>query len=140
MIVRAIFTVSFASLIALSPARAEGVSSISATVCDTKKFGGKDLADCLRAASEKSERDMTALLDAASKNIEGRAGLQSGQKARWKRALNDAHALWLRYRDAECQDVSPFEAGINKVGGDTRLSCIIDLNDRRISELRARYP
>ena len=125
---------------ALTPLSAEGTASAPASACDAKKLGGKELADCLRTASEKSEREMSALLEGVDKSIDGRAGLQSGQKARWKRSLNDAHALWLRYRDAECQDVSPFEAIVNKTGGDTRLTCIIELNDKRMSELRARYP
>ncbi len=119
---------------------AQAVPSASALACDTKKLGAKDLADCLRLASDKSERDLATTFEAVGKGIDGRAGLQGGQKARWKRSLNDAQALWLRYRDADCQDVSPFEAGIGKTGGDTRLSCIIDQNDRRMAEIRARYP
>ena len=119
------------------PARAEAASALA---CDTRKLGAKDLADCLRLASDKSERDLAAAFEAVSKAIDGRAGLQGGQKARWKRSLNDAQALWLRYRDADCQDVAPFEQGIGKTGGDTRLTCIIDQNDRRISEIKARYP
>ena len=115
--------------------------SAALIACDTKKLGAKDLADCLRLASEKSERELVATFEAIGKGIDGRAGLQGGQKARWKRSLNDAQALWLRYRDADCQDVAPFEQGIGKVGGgDTRLTCIIDQNDRRISEIKARYP
>ena len=119
------------------PAQAEAASALA---CDTKKLGAKDLADCLRLASDKSERDLAAAFEAVSKAIDGRAGLQGGQKARWKRSLNDAQTLWLRYRDADCQDVAPFEQGIGKTGGDTRLTCIIDQNDRRISEIKARYP
>ena len=115
--------------------------SAALTACDTKKVGAKDLADCLRIASEKSERDLAAAFEAIGKAIDGRPGLQGGQKARWKRSLNDAQALWLRYRDADCQDVAPFEQGIGKTGGgDSRLTCIIDQNDRRIGEIKARYP
>ena len=135
-----VMIVAMAMLGALTPLSAEGTPAATANACDTKKLGGKELADCLRTASEKSEREMSALLEGVGKSIDGRAGLQSGQKARWKRSLNDAHALWLRYRDAECQDVSPFEAIVNKLGGDTRMTCIIELNDKRMSELRARYP
>jgi uncharacterized protein YecT (DUF1311 family) len=122
---------------ALAPAQADTASALA---CDTKKLGAKDLADCLRLASDKSERELAAAFEAVGKGIDARAGLQGGQKARWKRSLNDAQALWLRYRDADCQDVAPFEQGIGKTGGDTRLTCIIDQNDRRISEIKARYP
>ena len=120
-------------------ASAQSAVSASALACDTRKLGAKDLADCLRAASDKSDRDLLATFEAAGKSIDGRAGLQGGQKARWKRSLNDAQALWVRYRDADCQDVSPFEQGIGKTG-DTRLTCIIDQNDRRMMEMRSRYP
>ena len=123
-----------------SAALGQSAPPASAIACDTKKLGAKDLADCLRAASDKSERDLAAAFDAVGKNIDARAGLQGGQKARWKRSLSDAQALWLRYRDADCQDVSPFEAGIGKLGGDTRLTCIIDQNERRMMEIKARYP
>ena len=123
-----------------SAALAQSAPSASAIACDTKKLGAKDLADCLRAASDKSDRELAAAFDAVGRNIDARAGLQGSQKARWKRSLSDAQALWLRYRDADCQDVSPFEQGIGKSGGDTRLTCIIDQNDRRISEIKARYP
>lgn len=125
---------------AAPPALAEAAASASAIACDTKKLGAKDLADCLRQATDKSERDLAAAFEAVGKNIDGRGGLQGGQKARWKRSLNDTQALWLRYRDADCQDVSPFEQGIGKTGGDTRLTCIIDQNDRRMAEIKARYP
>lgn len=121
-------------------ASAQSVPSASMLACDTKKLGAKELSDCQRLASEKSERDLVATLEAAGKNIDGRTGLQSGQKARWKRALNDSHGLWLRFRDAECQDVSPFEAAISKAPGDTRLTCIIDHNDKRMGEVKAKYP
>ena len=64
----------------------------------------------------------------------------SSQKARWKRSLNDAEAQWIGWRDAECQDVAPFEAGMSAKGGDPRLACIIDHDAQRIADLKARYP
>jgi len=44
------------------------------------------------------------------------------------------------WRDVECQDVAPFEAGMNAKGGDPRLSCIIDRDAERVADLKARYP
>ena len=44
--------------------------------------------------------------------------LLSSQKARWRRSLTEAQAQWVNWRDAECQDVAPFEAGMTAKGGD----------------------
>ena len=83
---------------------------------------------------------MTATLEAAIKSIDGRPRLLSAQKARWRRSLNDAESQWIGWRDSECQDVAPFEAGMGAKGGDPHLSCIIDQNARRIADIKARYP
>jgi uncharacterized protein YecT (DUF1311 family) len=108
--------------------------------CDAKKIGAKDLADCLRAAADRSDKELASVIEAASKSIDGRVGLLSAQKARWKRSLNESQAQWLGWRDTDCQDVAPFEAGMAAKGGDPRLACIIDHDAQRIAELKARYP
>ena len=41
---------------------------------------------------------------------------------------------------SECQDVAPFELGIEAKVGDPRLRCIIDYDAERASSLKARYP
>jgi|SRR5579862_2486496 uncharacterized protein YecT (DUF1311 family) len=112
----------------------------SQTACDATKIGAKDLADCLRAAADRSDKDLAKALEAALKSIDGHVGLLSAQKARWKRSLNDSQSLWIGWRDADCQDVAPFEAGMTAKGGDPRLGCIIDHDAERIDELKSRYP
>ncbi len=112
----------------------------SQTLCDAKKIGAKELADCLRTAADKSEKELAAVLEGAVKSVEGRVGLLAGQKARWKRSLNESEAQWLGWRDTDCQDVAPFEAGMSAKGGDPRLACIIDRNAQRVEEMKARYP
>ena len=112
----------------------------SSAACDIKKLGSRELAECLRAASDKSDKDLADIVATAVKSIDGRAGLLSGQKARWKRSLNDAQAQWIGWRDSECQDVAPFEAGMGAKGGDPRLACIIDQNTRRAADIKSRYP
>ena len=101
-------------------------------------------AEILVAAFQRAEvarhRELAAAVEAAGKSIETRPGLLSSQKARWKRSLNDAQSQWIGWRDSECQDVAPFEAGMNARGGDPRLSCIIDQDARRMADLKARYP
>jgi len=112
----------------------------SQAACDATKIGARDLADCLRTAADRAERDLAATIEAATKNIQARAGVLASQKARWKRSLNDAQAQWIGWRDSECQDVAPFEAGMNAKGGDPRLACIIDYDAQRIADIKARYP
>lgn len=111
----------------------------SLSACDTAKLGARDLADCLHAAADKADRDLQTTVEAAYKSIDSRQGLLSSQKARWRRALGEAQAQWVSWRDLECQDVAPFEAGMTAKGGDPRLSCIIDNDAVRISSLKARY-
>ena len=128
------------AMLALCPlARAEDARP-SQTVCDATKIGARELADCLRTNADKSEKQLAAAVEAAIKSIDARQGLLSSQKARWRRALSDAQAQWVAWRDSECQDVAPFESGMDAKGGDPRLRCIIDYDAERVSSLKARYP
>jgi uncharacterized protein YecT (DUF1311 family) len=129
-----------AAVIGLSSfARAEDARP-SEVVCDAAKIGARELADCLRMNADKFEKQLAAAVEAAIKSIDARQGLLSSQKARWRRALTDAQAQWVAWRDSECQDVAPFESGMDAKGGDPRLRCIIDYDAERISSLKARYP
>jgi uncharacterized protein YecT (DUF1311 family) len=113
---------------------------LSDRLCDAAKIGGRDLADCLRMAADKSDRELTTTFEAAVKSIDSKPRLLSSQRTRWKRSLTDAETQWIGWRDSECQDVAPFEAGMNAKGGDPRLACIIDQDARRIADLKERYP
>jgi uncharacterized protein YecT (DUF1311 family) len=124
---------------AVAPA-ARGAPRPSQTACDTMKLGARDLAECLHAAADKADRELQAAVEAALKSIDSRQGLLSSQKARWRRSLTEAQALWVGWRDLECQDVAPFEGGMAAKGGDPRLSCIIDDDAARVASLKARYP
>jgi uncharacterized protein YecT (DUF1311 family) len=135
---RIIFLATSLALLAAN-ARADDVRP-SQMLCDVKKFAGRELADCLRANADKANNELGAVFEAAIKSIDARAGLLKSQKARWHRSLSDSQAQWLSWRDTECQDVAPFEAGMNAKGGDPGLTCIIDQDTRRIADLKARYP
>ncbi len=119
-------------------ARAEAARP-SQAACDSTKIGARELADCLRTNADQADKELAAVVDAAIKSIDARQGLLSSQKARWRRSLNDAEAQWVAWRDSECQDVAPFEAGMDAKGGDPRLRCIIDYDTERVSSLKARY-
>jgi uncharacterized protein YecT (DUF1311 family) len=121
-------------------ASAGEVARPSQVACDPSKIGARELADCLRTAADRADTELRAAVEAAIKSIDSRAGVLSSQKARWRRSLNEAQAQWTSWRDAECQDVAPFEAGMTARGGDPRLACIIDDDADRAASLKARYP
>lgn len=124
---------------AVAPALSEGVRP-SQAMCDSKVMGGEELAGCLRAGAERADSELMAVVDAAVKSIDARPGMLSSQKARWRRSLKDSEAQWIGWRDSECQDVAPFEAGMSAKGADPRLSCIIDYDAQRAANLKERYP
>ena len=129
-----------AAAIALCPfARAEAARP-SQAACDAAKIGARELAECLRTNADRADKELASAVDAAIKSIDAREGLLSSQKARWRRSLGDAEAQWVAWRDSECQDVAPFELGMDAKGGDPRLRCIIDYDAERVSSLKARYP
>jgi uncharacterized protein YecT (DUF1311 family) len=120
-------------------ARAEAASP-SQVACDPAKIGARELAECLRTNADRADKQLAAVVDAAIRSIDARQGLLSSQKGRWRRSLGDAQAQWVAWRDSECQDVAPFESGMDAKGGDPRLRCIIDYDAERVSSLKARYP
>jgi uncharacterized protein YecT (DUF1311 family) len=126
--------------IALGPCAEASAASPSEAACDAAKIGARELAECLKAAADGADRNLAEAVDAAMKSIDARQGLMSSQKARWRRSLDDAEGQWVAWRDSECQDVAPFELGIDAKGGDPRLRCIIDYDAERASSLKARYP
>ena len=128
-----------AAVIAFCPfAQAEDAHP-SQAACDAAKIGARELAECLRTSADRSDRELAMAVEAAIKSIDARPGLLSSQKARWRRSLNDAQAQWVAWRDSECQDVAPFESGMDAKAGDPRLRCIIDYDAERVSSLKARY-
>jgi uncharacterized protein YecT (DUF1311 family) len=129
-----------AAMIALCPLAQAEDAHPSQAACDAAKIGARELAECLRTGADRANGELAKAVDAAIKSIDARQGLLSSQKARWRRALNDAQAQWVSWRDSECQDVAPFESGMDAKGGDPRLRCIIDYDSERVSSLRGRYP
>jgi uncharacterized protein YecT (DUF1311 family) len=129
-----------ASGVAAAPALAESAARPSQILCDAKRLGARELADCLRSGVDRADSELRATVEAAIKSIDSRQGLLTAQKARWRRALTEAQERWMTWRDAECQDVAPFEAGMAARGGDPGLGCVIDTDAERTASLKARYP
>jgi uncharacterized protein YecT (DUF1311 family) len=130
----------FAAAIGLCAFTQAEAASPSQAAGDAAKIGARELAECLRTNADRADKELTAVVDTAAKSIDARQGLLSSQKARWRRSLSDAQAQWVAWRDSECQDVAPFETGMDAKSGDPRLRCIIDYDAERVSSLKARYP
>ena len=135
-----IFFILAAALVAPSASALAEDLKPSQVACDFRKIGARDLADCLRTAVDRADKNLAAAVDASLKSVDARVGVLNAQKSRWKRSLNEAENQWVSWRDVECQDVAPFEAGMNAKGGDPRLACIIDRDAERVADLKARYP
>ena len=117
---------------------AAGAAVADPQVCDPARIGARDLADCLRTASDKSDKDLASALEAALKSIDAKPKILATRRARWKRFLSDSQTQWASLRDQECQDLAPLEAQSSL--GDPRLACLIDLNQKRTADLKGRYP
>ena len=126
------------SLLAAGAAQAQTQPQPQPQVCDPQRIGARELADCLRTASDKSDKDLAAALEAALKSIDGRPKILATRRARWKHFLIDSQTQWASWRDQECQDLAPLEAQTS--AGDPRLACLIDHNQKRTTDLKARYP
>ena len=46
----------------------------SQLACDAKKIGARDLAECLRSAADRADRELAAAVEAAIKSIERAPG------------------------------------------------------------------
>ena|SRR5947209_1370240 len=127
------------ALVSSASAQAERpVDAPAPAICDPARIGARELADCLRNASDKSERELASAFNTALKSIDAKPKMMATRKARWKRFLNDSQTQWSAWRDEECQDLAPLETV--GVGGDPRLACLIEHNARRTADLKARYP
>lgn len=129
-----------AGLILSAAAQGQEPLRIADTLCDSRKLQPRDYADCLRKAHEDSDRLMRDQINAINGMIDRTPGLARPQITRWKKALDDSQSLWMRFRNGECQEMTPFEtANKNRMAEEQRV-CILDHNRRRMAALQQRYP
>ncbi|MGL4637044.1 MAG: lysozyme inhibitor LprI family protein [Beijerinckiaceae bacterium] len=129
-----------ASLIVSSAAYGQAPARIADSLCDARKMQPRDYTECLRKAQEDSDRTMRDRVSAIAAVIDRTTGMPKAQITRWKKALEDSQSLWIRFRNGECQDMTPFETTAkNRVAEEQRV-CILDHNERRMGELAKRYP
>jgi uncharacterized protein YecT (DUF1311 family) len=115
--------------------------------CDPATLHGPALSDCLTAADKRSADALQATFQAALGAIATRAGVFDAQRARWKNSLTESQEFWLRFRNAECQNVAPFEGQTatlnvarNRMAAyEAKLVCSTRLNEARRADLATRY-
>jgi len=91
------------------PSPSRKTRGLRQSVCDRSKIGARDLAECLRAASDKSDKELVATIEAAIKSVRDAAEAVVVAEGALETLVNDAETQWIGWRDSECQDVAPFE-------------------------------
>jgi uncharacterized protein YecT (DUF1311 family) len=133
-------------LVALAAATA--FPGCASAACDPTALAGPSLTQCLAAEEKASSDKVQAAYKAAVASIATRPGVFDAQRARWRNSLAESHDLWLRLRNAECQNVAPFEGQAastsvvrNRMAAfEAKLACAIRMNDMRAADLSSRYP
>jgi uncharacterized protein YecT (DUF1311 family) len=134
------------ALVALAAAAA--FPGCASAACDPTALAGPSLTQCLAAEEKASSDKVQAAYKAAVASIATRPGVFDAQRARWRNSLAESHDLWLRLRNAECQNVAPFEGQAastsvvrNRMAAfEAKLACAIRMNDMRAADLSSRYP
>jgi uncharacterized protein YecT (DUF1311 family) len=116
--------------------------------CDPAALAGPSLTQCLTAEEKASSAKVQAAYQAAVASIATRPGVFDAQRARWRNSLAESHDIWLRLRNAECQNVAPFEGQAastsvvrNRMAAfEAKLACAVRMNETRAADLSARYP
>ena len=112
----------------------------SHTMCDRTKLAGRGFIECLETALRESDQAVTDAVGRARERVETRSDLAPTQRTRWKNVLDEAHGLFVRFRNFECQNVAPYEGGSGRIGAfEERLACFLDKNIARAHEIKARY-
>lgn len=108
--------------------------------CDRQKLAGRAFIECLEAALRRSDQAVLDAVARAQAKIEARSDLVPTQRTRWKNTLEEAHGLFVRFRNFDCQNVAPYEGSGGRIGAfEERLACLIDKNTFRLRDLDARY-
>jgi uncharacterized protein YecT (DUF1311 family) len=134
------------ALVVLAAALAS--ASPAGATCDPAALAGPSLTQCLAAEEKASSDKVQAAYKAAVASIATRPGVFDAQRARWRNSLAESHELWLRLRNAECQNVAPFEGQAastsvvrNRMAAfEAKLACAVRMNEMRAADLLSRYP
>ena len=128
-----------AAFVVLACGAAAADTRPSAELCDRTKLAGRAFIECLESALRDTDRALAEANAKAQAGIDARTDLVPTQRTRWKNTLEEAHGLFVRYRNFECQNVAPYEGGTRIGAFEERLTCLVDKNLARIGDLQRRY-
>ena len=132
--------VAIFALSALLSAMAAAEIRPAYAACDRQKLAGRAFIECLEAALRRSDQAVLDAVARARAKIEARNDLVPTQRTRWKNTLEEAHGLFVRFRNFDCQNVAPYEGSGGRIGAfEERLACLIDKNTLRLRDLDTRY-
>ena len=124
----------------IAPSAQAQMQRIGDTLCDIKKLQPREHQECLRKAQDESDRKMREQIVTISGIIDKTPNVLTQQKTRWRKALEDSQGQWVRFRNAECQDLTTFETQSKQRIAEEQRTCILDYNERRMGVLKQRYP
>ena len=115
----------------LSRAYGKAAGQVDALCAEAVSSG---VAYCLEPAQQVADKDLNATYARALASIgddaEGRT---------WRMRLKQAQQAWLRFRDADCGDLTFSEWGSGTGAGPAMSACLIAHTVERTAELRRRY-
>jgi uncharacterized protein YecT (DUF1311 family) len=129
-----------ASTLMIGAAFAQSQQRIGDTLCDIRKLQPREYSECLRKAQDDSDRALRERISTIAAIIDKTPGMQPAQKTRWRKAVEDGQGLWMRFRNAECQELTPFETASKTRVAEEQRVCILDYNALRMNQLSLRYP
>ncbi|MGL5116163.1 MAG: lysozyme inhibitor LprI family protein [Beijerinckiaceae bacterium] len=130
----------FAAVIISLATTSVRAQDVPATVnCDVR-MQPREYGECIRKAQEDSDRAMRDHLQAILTVVDATSSMPGPQKIRWKKAIDDSHAMWMRFRNGECQELTMFETPNKARIAEEQRLCLISHNVRRMDEWRKRYP
>src|SRR5690606_24665911 len=100
----------------------------AAAQCDRSKLAGRGYIECLEKALFDADAALTEANRRAHTAVDARSDLAPTQRTRWKNMLDEAHGLFVRFRNFECQNVAPYEGGSRIGSFEERLACLVDKN------------
>ncbi|GLK70570.1 DUF1311 domain-containing protein [Ancylobacter dichloromethanicus] len=120
-----------------------------AAQCRRENADPRGYLDCLNLLQRTGEQALQRSVDGVEAAIEAREDLQPSQRRRWISLFRESQGRFVHWRNFECQSIAPFEGEGSRqtVGGrlggigviEQRLVCLISHNERRATDLEARY-
>ncbi|MGL5488057.1 MAG: lysozyme inhibitor LprI family protein [Shewanella sp.] len=100
-----------------------------------KAMSTPDINECARIAQEKVEKNLNIVYRRVLKQIENiNKNPETEAQVDFKKTFIEAQRLWVKFREADCQNVYKFNSG-GTIRGLAFISCMQSRAEQRIKEL-----